>query len=91
MERTKNLSANGETVKELLNLALATPADALTPKLRRYAREHLDRGYPNDQLYADFLRAYDGVSELDDEMREDALLDVMDFLTGWCAPGARLY
>jgi hypothetical protein len=91
MERTKPLSANGHTVKQMLDLALATPADKLTPKLRQYARERLGADYPNDQLYADFMAAYGEISELGNEEREDAFLDVMDFLTGWCAPDARLY
>ena len=91
MERTKNLPADGVTVKQMLILALETPADRLTPRLRQYARERLDAGYPSDQLYVDFLNAYEHISELDDEEREDSFLDVMDFLTGWCAPGARLY
>ena len=91
MARTKNMPANNQTVRQVLDLALATPARRLTPKLRQFARERLDAGYPNDQLYTDFMSAYEVVSERDDEEREDALLDVMDFLTGWCAPDARLY
>ncbi len=91
MERTKNLPANRRTVTQLLDLAAATPAAGLTPKLRRYARKRLDADYPSDQLYADFMGAYEAVSELGDEEREDAFLDVMDFLTGWCAPDARIY
>lgn len=91
MERTKNLPANRHTVKQLLDLAAATPEDKLTPKLRQYARGRLDADYRSDQLYADFMAAYEEISELDGEEREDAFLDVMDFLTGWCAPDARIY
>jgi hypothetical protein len=91
MERTRNLPANGSVVKQMLDLASETPANRLTPKLRQFARARLDERYPSDQLYADFMRAYEVVSEYDDEEREDAFLDVMDFLTGWCAPDARLY
>lgn len=91
MERTRNLPADTHAVERLLEMALATPADRLTPRLRRYARARLDEGYPSDQLYADFMGAYEAMSERDDEQREDAFLDVMDFLTGWCAPDARLY
>lgn len=83
---------NGVVVKELLDLALNTPVPRLMPKLRKYARERLDSDYPNDQLYVDFMAASDQISELGvEEEREDAILDVMDFLTGWCAPDARLY
>jgi hypothetical protein len=83
---------NRVVVEELLGLALDTPTARLMPKLRKYARERLDSGYPNDQLYADFMAASDQISERDvEEEREDAILDTMDFLTGWCAPEARLY
>ena len=91
MERTRNLPPDVGVVKQMLDLARTTPAEKLTPKLRQYARERLDAHYPSDQLYADFMRAYEAMSEHDDEEREDAFLDVMDFLTGWCAPDARLY
>lgn len=91
MERIKNLPANSKSVKRMLSLARATPAHRLTPELRHYARARLDEGYSNAQLYVDFMEAYEKTSESDDEEREDAFLDVMDFLTGWCAPEARLY
>jgi len=91
MGRTKKLPANGSVVKELLDLASQTASTRLTPKLRQFARARLDERYPSDQLYADFMRAYEEISEHDDEEEEDAFLDVMDFLTGWCAPEARLY
>lgn len=91
MEHVKTVPANTETVKELLSLALRTPADSLAPRLREYGRERLDAHYPSEQLYADLIRTYETVSALGLEEREDAVLDVMDFLTGWCAPDARLY
>lgn len=91
MERTRTLPANSISVKRMLSLARATPAHRVTPELRHYARARLDGGYSGDQLYVDFMEAYEKMSESDDEEREDAFLDVMDFLTGWCAPDARLY
>jgi hypothetical protein len=93
MERTEHLSANPAMVEQIWYLATATPAAELAPKLRDFVREQLDADYPSEQLYVDLIRTQQelsGSSEADEE-REDALLDVMDFLTGWCAPGARLY
>ncbi len=78
-------------MKRVLSLAIATPADKLAPKLRTFVRESIDTDYPREQLYVDLARAQEALSDLGDEKREDAVLDVMDFLTGWCAPGARLY
>lgn len=91
MERTKNLPVDQETVDEMLGLALATPAERLAPELRRYVRVRLDANYPSDQLYVDLMGAYDAVSAIGEEEQEDPFLDTMDFLTGWCSPGARLY
>ena len=93
MERTEHLSVNPGMVERLRDLAAATPAAELAPILRDFVREQLDADYSSEQLYVDLIRVHQelsGSSEADEE-REDALLDVMDFLTGWCAPGARLY
>jgi hypothetical protein len=93
MERMEHLPANAAMVERIWYLATATPAAELAPKVRDFAREQLDAEYPSEQLYVDLIRVQQelsGSSEADEE-REDALLDVMDFLTGWCAPGAHLY
>lgn len=82
---------NPAMVEELLDLVRTAPANRLLPRLRKFVRDQLDAGYPNDQLYADLMGVYDRMSEREDEERGDAVLDVMDFLTGWCAPEARLY
>lgn len=59
--------------------------------IRAYARELLDGGYPRDELYADFERAVETVRQRSsDDEAEDPILDVMDFLVGWCSPGAKL-
>lgn len=92
MEKIRNLPANEETVETLRTMALATPADHLANTLRKYGHVLLASGYASEQLYVDLMRAYDEVAMLGGpEEREDALLDVMDFITGWCAPKARLY
>jgi hypothetical protein len=93
MDRTEHLSVNPAMVERLRDLATATPAAELAPILRDFVREQLDADYSSEQLYVDLIRTHQelsGSSEADEE-REDALLDVMDFLTGWCAPGARLF
>jgi hypothetical protein len=92
-ERTEHLWANAALVERIWYLATATPSAELAPKLRDFVREQLDADYPSEQLYVDLIgvqQEMGGSSEADEE-REDALLDVMDFLSGWCAPGARLY
>lgn len=75
---------------QILDLTARTPSERLVGELRGFARELLDEGYDRDRLYNDFLSAYDAISERGQGEREDALLDVMDYLTGFCSPQARL-
>jgi len=91
VERLRDTTARSETVTEMFRLLKATPPQRYMPRLRKYAREKLDEGYDNAQLYADLRYLYRQVSEHENEELEEAILDVMDFLTGWCAPEARLY
>jgi hypothetical protein len=55
------------------------------------AVELRDSGLAPSELYAVFdavrARHRDDV----DERKYDAVLDVMDLIVGWCAPGERLY
>jgi hypothetical protein len=91
VERLRNTTANAQTVEEMRRLLAATPPHRYLPRLRKYAREKLDAGYSNEQLYSDLRYLYRDVSERGNEDLEEAIADVMDFLTGWCAPAARLY
>ncbi len=87
-----NLRANKETVAEVLAMARQSSADDLAPMLRNYAQAMVGSDYPAAQLYADMMNAYTQMSDRGaSEAQEDAVLDVMDYLTGWCAPDARIY
>jgi hypothetical protein len=54
--------------------------------LRSVAEHELQAGTPRDQVIAklEVLRA--GLSDAD----EDVVLEVLDFVTGWCSPHVRL-
>jgi len=91
VERLRNIPANTETVEEMFALLMEMPPERYLPRLRKYAREKLDAGYDNVQLYNDLRYLYRAVSERGNEELEESILDVMDFLTGWCAPDARLW
>lgn len=83
---------NKVAVDQILFLVQETPLSRLVTELREYAREQLTSGYSSAQLYVDLMGAYSSISTREDqEEQEDALLDVMDFLTGWCSPDSRLY
>ncbi len=91
MERLRDTPASTETVQQIFDLLMATTPERYLPRLRKYTREKLDEGYDNAQLYNDLRYLYRDVSGRGNEELEEAILDVMDFLTGWCAPDARLW
>lgn len=59
--------------------------------LRALARHRLAAGDPREQVIEELTRL---VLDLREEQRpeeaEDPILDVLDMLTGWCAPGSAL-
>ncbi|MGH3085923.1 MAG: hypothetical protein ACRDSJ_01230 [Rubrobacteraceae bacterium] len=81
-----------DVAEEVARLALAEqeyrPA---LEAIRRYAAGLLAEGYPREELYAELDRARGvlGGRGAPDEA-EEPILDVMDFLVGWCSPGAKL-
>lgn len=81
-----------DVAQEVARLALAErECRPALEAIRRYAAGLLAEGYPREELYAelDRARAVLGGLGAPDEA-EDPILDVMDFLVGWCSPGARL-
>jgi hypothetical protein len=53
----------------------------------RHAAEHeLQAGIPREQVVAKLEALRLGLSDSD----EDVVLEVLDFVTGWCSPHARL-
>ena len=88
--------AHHDVAEEISHLALEDALegrpyrDALAT-IRQYATKLLDEGYPREELYAELNRARDLLERRGaPEEAEDPILDVMDFLVGWCSPGARL-
>jgi hypothetical protein len=81
----------GEDVRQqLLELVHSIPPARLMFPLRDFAREKLAQGYPREQLLEDFEYVRAELREIDDEAREDAVMDVMDFLYGWSASHMKL-
>jgi hypothetical protein len=54
--------------------------------LRRAAEHELHAGVPREQVVARLEALRPGLSDSD----EDVVLEVLDFVTGWCSPRARL-
>jgi hypothetical protein len=55
-------------------------------RLRRAAELELQAGTPRDQVVARLDALRPGLSDRD----EDVVLEVLDFVTGWCSPHVRL-
>jgi hypothetical protein len=81
----------GEDVRQqLFELADTTPPAHLMFPLRDLAHRVLAEGYPRDLLLADFEYLREELRERDDEAREDAVMEVMDFLYGWSSSHMKL-
>ena len=55
-------------------------------ELRRAAEHELQAGVPREEIVAKLEALRSGLSDGDD----DVVLDVLDFVTGWCSPHVRL-
>lgn len=64
--------------------ALASPDRA--SELRKLAQGMLDAGKGPNAVLSAFEQARQFLREAGREADEDAVMDVMDFLSGWCSP-----
>ncbi len=87
MEQAKEL----DVAERVADLAMAEPYERALLTIRGYAAALLDTGYPRDTLYEDFERARTVLKGRGaPEEAEDTVLDVMDFLTGFCSSFMKL-
>lgn len=88
--------AHHDVAEEISHLALeharnGRPYRDALATIRQYSVNLLAEDYPREELYAELNRARDLLeTQGAPEEAEDPILDVMDFLVGWCSPGARL-
>jgi hypothetical protein len=59
-------------------------------ELRRLAQQLLDEGSHPDAVFGKFEQARQSLRLADREEDEEAVMDVMDFLSGWCSPHMRI-
>lgn len=76
--------------QRLSELVSSTPPARLMFPLRDVARDALAQGYEKDALIEDFESMRARLDEQGEEEREDAVMEVMDFLYGWCSPHMKL-
>ncbi len=68
--------------QRLSELVSSTPPARLMFPLRDVARDALTQGYEKDALIEDFESVRARLDDQGDEEREDAVMEVMDFLYG---------
>ena len=81
---------HNEVEAKLHELARTHGPGDLMDALYDLSRELLESGYPREALLEDFKHLVFELRERGDEEREDAVMEALDVLTGWCAPSARL-
>jgi hypothetical protein len=64
----------------------ALASDHRSEELRRAAEHELQGGAPREEIVAKLEALRPRLSDSD----EDVVLDVLDFVTGWCSPQVRL-
>lgn len=80
-----------DVAERVADLALAEPYERALLTIRGYAAALLDTGYAREELYEDLARARDVLRRRGaPEEAEDAVVDVSDFLVGWCSSFMKL-
>lgn len=59
-------------------------------KLEQIVKDLLNKGYSKESILAEFERFRTTLGTTNNEDYEDVVLDVMDFITGWCSPHKRI-
>lgn len=75
---------------DLHHLAYSTPVGELADVLQDQVALKVRAGRSREALYEDLKRLALELRRDGRDDREDAVMDVMDVLVGWCAPSARL-
>jgi len=83
-------TTHNDVEQRLSELVRSTPTARLMFPLRDVARDALAQGYEKDALIEDFESVRAQLDEQGDEEREDAVMEVMDFLYGWCSTHMKL-
>ncbi len=74
----------------LRHLVYTTPEGEVSDTLRDLVETMVRAGRSRDDVYEDLKRLVMDLRHEDRDELEDAVMDVMDLLTGWCSPSARI-
>ncbi len=72
------------------HLVYTTPEGEVSDTLRDLVETMVRAGRSRDDVYEDLKRLVMDLRHEDRDELEDAVMDVMDLLTGWCSPSARI-
>jgi hypothetical protein len=75
---------------ELHHLAYSVTAGELADVLQDWVEQMIDLGTHRDTLYEDLKTLALNLRREGREDLEDKVLEVMDVLSGWCAPSAQI-
>ena len=76
--------------QRIFELVGTVPPDSLLSPLRDLARDELAAGHDREGLIEDFEHVRSALREKELEEQEDVVMEVMDFLYGWCSPHLRI-
>jgi hypothetical protein len=90
MKVVSAMDLEADVRQQLFDLLRTTEPTRLMVPLRDFASKVLAQGYPREQLLEDFEYVRAELRWHDDEVREDVVMDVMDFLHGWSSSHMKL-
>jgi hypothetical protein len=71
-------------------LAAAVCAENPTERLSEVVRGLVSQGQQRGSIYAELEKLRTTLQKIGRDEAEDAVLEVMDFLTGWCSPHMKI-
>lgn len=78
-----------ERILQRVQTGPSAPSDERVHALRDLASEELGHGYSREALLEDFERVRSQLEEQGNDAEDDVVM-VMDALSGFCSPGAKL-
>lgn len=79
-----------DVVEEIFGLVNGTTRSERVGRLREFAIDQLKQGCPRQALLEDFESVRSSLEDQDRDAEEDDVVAVMDALTGYCSPAARI-
>ncbi len=89
MQKTR-ISTPDDIIEAIFNEIEASARDERVDRLWRFASGKLAQGLPRRVLLDSFEVVRSSLEDEDRDAQEDSVVRIMDSLTGYCSPSARL-